>query len=139
MNSTPFKKSLSILTLGIMGLAAGSAQAGWGDDHGYHHGPNPQMSRMFGEKINQRQEQQMERIQAGFRNGKLTQREYRELVQEQRHIREMERHFRADDGRIDLREYQKLDRALDIASRNIMEEKQDRQARGGYAYHPWYN
>jgi hypothetical protein len=47
----------------------------------------------------------------------------------------MEQHFRAD-GFIDPREFQRLDRALDIASQNIRAEKHDRQAR--VAYNPWF-
>jgi len=72
----------------------------------------------------------MERIQAGLRNGALTRNEYRTLMQEQAAIRDMERRFRAD-GRIDAREYQRLDHALDVASRNIRHERHDRQARYG--------
>jgi hypothetical protein len=52
-------------------------------------------------------------------------------MQEQHEIRAMEHHFAAD-GLIDAREFQRLDRALDIASRNIKLEKHDRQDR--YAY-----
>lgn len=139
MKSTSFKTTLSILTLGVMGLAAGGAQAGWGDDRGFNHGPAFQQSRMFSQQINERQERQMERIQAGFRGGKLTMPEFRELMREQNEIRDMERHFSAD-GRIDAREYARLDRALDIASSNIKDENQDRQTRYGYNDNrPWHN
>ncbi|MBN8759993.1 MAG: hypothetical protein BGO61_06890 [Thiobacillus sp. 65-69] len=122
MNSTLFKKTLSILAFGMLGLTAASAQAAWGN------GPSAQ--RGFSQDINQRQAQQMERIQAGLRNGALTRNEYRTLMQEQAAIRDMERRFRAD-GRIDAREYQRLDHALDVASRNIRHERHDRQARYG--------
>lgn len=145
MKSTTFKHTLSILTLGLMGLAAGGAQAGWGYDHdagynaSYRHAPN------FSEQINARQDRQMQRIQAGFRNGMLTRFETRELMRQQAGIRDMERHFRSDDGRIDAREFQRLDHALDMAARNIRDEKTDRQARNGYGdtyahdHRPWYN
>jgi uncharacterized membrane protein YebE (DUF533 family) len=76
----------------------------------------------------------MERIQAGMHSGNLTRFEFRELMHEQREIRAMDHYFRAD-GVIDAREFQRLDRALDIASHNIKQEKHDRQAR--YAYTPW--
>ncbi|KAB2319778.1 hypothetical protein F8A86_07055 [Betaproteobacteria bacterium SCN1] len=122
MNSTLFKKTLSILAFGMLGLTAAGAQAAWGN------GPSAQ--RGFSQDINQRQAQQMERIQAGLRNGALTRNEYRTLMQEQAAIRDMERRFRAD-GRIDAREYQRLDHALDVASRNIRHERHDRQARYG--------
>jgi len=122
MKSTTFKKTFSILALGILGFAASGAHAGWGG------GPFPQ--RGFGQEIDQRQAQQMERIQAGLRSGALTQREYHALMREQDAIRDMERRFRAD-GRIDAREYQRLDHALDVASRNSRHERQYRQARYG--------
>jgi hypothetical protein len=143
MKSTAFKTPLSLLTLGVMTLAAGGAQAGWGYDrefdHGFDRGHAFNQSRMFSQQIDERQERQMERIQAGFHNGKLTRPEFRELMREQREIRHMERTFSAD-GRIDAREFARLDRALDEASRNIKDEKHDRQTRYGYNdYRPWHN
>lgn len=131
MKSTAFKTTLSLLTLGVMTLAAGGAQAGWGYDRGFDNGPAFKQSRMFSQQVNERQARQMERIQAGSRGGKLTKPEFRELMREQDGIRDMERHYSAD-GRIDAREYARLVRALDIASSNIRDENQDRQTRYGY-------
>ena len=122
MNRTTFKKAFSILALGILGFAASGAHAGWGG------GPYPQ--RGFGQQIAPRQAQQMAHIRAGLRSGALTPREYHALMREQDAIRNMERRFRAD-GRIDAREYRRLAHALDVASRNIRHERQDRQARYG--------
>jgi hypothetical protein len=141
MKSTTFKHTLSVLALGLMGLAAGGVQAGWDHDHDhdYRHGQDFQQSQSFGQAINARQDKQMQRIQAGFRNGALTQYEYRELMGQQANIREMERRFRFDNGRIDAWEFKRLDRALDAAGHNIRDEKTDRQARNSYNYHPWYN
>jgi uncharacterized membrane protein YebE (DUF533 family) len=134
MKST-LKKSLGVLAIGTLGLAATGAQADWDRGHGYQHdGHIFRQSQMFGEQINARQDRQMERIQAGMHSGNLTRFEFRELMHEQREIRAMEHYFRAD-GVIDAREFQRLDRALDIASHNIKQEKHDRQAR--YAYTPW--
>lgn len=144
MTSTSMKKTLAALALGCLGLIATGAQADWkhGGD-GYGHGdPNShgthgrhayQQSRMFSRQIDVRQDRQRERIQAGMRAGILTRAEFRALMQEQHRIRAMEQHFRAD-GRIDAREYQRLDHALDVAGRNIMAERHDRQAR--YAARP---
>ena len=73
----------------------------------------------------------MARIEAGMRRGDLTRAEYRRLIQEQREIRATERRFRAD-GRIDAREFHRLERALDVASRHIRDERHDRQARNAY-------
>jgi hypothetical protein len=139
MKSTTFKHTLSILTLGLMGLAAGGAQAGWDHDRDHRHGPAFKQSQNFSQEVNARQEKQMQRIQAGFRSGALTQPEYRELMNQQANIREMERRFRMDDGKIDAREYQRLDHALDMAARNIRDEKTDRQARNNHSPRPWYN
>jgi uncharacterized membrane protein YebE (DUF533 family) len=134
MKST-LKKSLGVLAIGTLGLAATGAQADWDRGHGYQHdGHIFRQSQMFGEQINARQDRQMERIQAGMHSGNLTRFEFRELMHEQREIRAMEHYFRAD-GVIDAREFQRLDRALDIASHNIKQEKHDRQAR--YSYTPW--
>lgn len=136
MKST-LKKTLGVLAISALGLVATGAQADWDRGYGYQHdGHTFRQSQMFGERINARQDQQMERIQAGMHSGNLTRFEFRDLMREQQEIRAMERHFRAD-GVIDAHEFQRLDRALDIASRNIKLEKHDRQAR--YAYSPWNN
>jgi hypothetical protein len=128
MKSTLIKKTLGLLALG---LVATGAQASWDrhDDAYVRH--TAQQSRQFSQQIDARQDRQMERIEAGMKAGRLTRREYRDLVQEQREIRAMKRHFRAD-GVIDVREFRRLDRALDIANRNIRDEKHDRQARNAY-------
>ena len=140
MKSKLNKTLIAMLTFGALGLTASGAQAGW-DHHGYRPGHAFQaykQSQLFEQQINARQSRQMERIQAGMRQGELTRFEFRRLMQEQHEIRAMEHHF-ASDGLIDAREFQRLDRALDIASRNIKLEKHDRQDR--YAGHraPWHN
>ena len=129
MKSNLMKKTLGVLALGSLGLMATGAQAGW-DRH--DHGGNAY------QQISARQDRQMERIQAGMRAGSLTRPEFRNLMQEQDEIRAMERHFQAD-GMIDAREFQRLDRALDIADRNIKAEKHDRQTRHAYDHKPWFN
>lgn len=128
MKSALTKKTLGVLALG---LAATGAQAGWDrherayDRHAY------QQSQRFSQTIDARQERQMERIMDGMHQGRLTRDEFRSLKLEQRDIRAMEQHFRTD-GMIDAREFQRLDRALDVAARNIQAEKHDRQARSPY-------
>jgi len=140
MKSKLNKTFIALLTFGALGLAASSAQAGW-NHHGYGPGHAFQaykQSQLFGQEINARQNRQMERIHAGMRQGELTRFEFRRLMQEQHEIRAMEHHFAAD-GLIDAREFQRLDRALDIASRNVKEEKHDRQDRHAYSRAPWHN
>ena len=135
MKSTLMKSTLGMLALG---LAAAGAQASW-ERGGYgHHEAYPQQSRAYSQQINVRQDRQAERIQAARRAGQLTRFEFRELMQEQHKIRTMEQHFRAD-GRIDAREFQRLDRALDIANQNIRTETHDRQARSAYDRHSRFN
>ena len=141
MKSNLMKKTLGVLALASLGLMTTGAQADWdrgGPGYGYGHtghgGQAYQQSLMFGQQIDARQNRQMERIQAGMRSGSLTRHEFRDLMHEQREIRAMEHHFRAD-GFIDAREFQRLDRALDIASQNIRAEKHDRQER--YADNPY--
>ena len=79
-------------------------------------------------QIDARQDRQHDRIEQGIRSGELTRREARELLREQREIAALEARFRAD-GRLSPWEYRILDRELDDASRNIRQEKHDRQAR----------
>lgn len=135
MKSNLMKKNLGVLALSILGLMATAAQAGW-DRDGYDHAY--QQSQMFSQQIDARQDRQMERIQAGKREGNLRRAEFRELMHEQREISSMERYF-SEDGVIDAREFKRLDHALDIASRNIRAEKQDRQVRSAYGHSSRFN
>jgi uncharacterized protein HemX len=141
------KSNLMKATLGAWALAAGlglattSVQADWGQQqrtYSNHGNRYDQQSRHFQRQINVRQGQQMGRIQAGMRSGKLTRMEFRELMHEQHNIRAMEQHFRAD-GFINAREFHRLDQALDRASRNIREERHDRQVRYAYGHAPRFN
>jgi hypothetical protein len=134
MNNTSMKKALGMLALCSLGLMASGAQADWNrQSHGGH---AYQQSRAFSQQIDARQARQMERIHAGKRAGDLTRGEFRELMHQQHTIHAMERRFRAD-GMIDAREFQRLDRALDVASRSIKTEKNDRQARYAYGHTPY--
>jgi hypothetical protein len=116
-------------------LATPVAQADWnprGPDR--HDGWQGQR---YAQQIDVRQDRQRERIQTAMHEGQLTRREFRALMAEQREIRAMERHFLADDGRLDPGEFRRLDRALDRAQRNIREEKHDGQTRFAVA-NPWH-
>jgi hypothetical protein len=128
MKSALMKKTLALLALGL--ITTGT-QASWDrNDQGYDRRAY-QQSQRFSQQIDARQDQQRERIMAGKHAGRLTRAEFRRLQQEQREIRAMEQRFRAD-GLIDAREFLRLDRALNVASRNIRAEKHDRQARNAY-------
>lgn len=136
MKSTLMKTTFGMLALGLMTTGA---QADW-ERGGYGH-PQAyllQQSRAFSQQVDVRQDRQAARIQAAMQAGHLSRFEFRELMQEQHQIRAMEQHFRAD-GRIEAREFQRLDRALDSASRNIRTETHDRQARSSYDRHSRFN
>ncbi len=137
MKSILLTKTFGVLALGILGLGATGAQAAWGHDS-RHHQQVYQQSWAYGQQVNARQDRQAQRIRAGKRAGQLTRFEFRELMQQQRNIRAMEQHFRAD-GRIDAREFKRLDRALDVAHRRIRTEKHDRAARQAYGQMQRFN
>jgi uncharacterized membrane protein YebE (DUF533 family) len=139
MKSNLMKKTFGILTLGTLGLMATGAQADWErGDHRHGHNPAVQQSYVYSQQVNARQDRQMERIQIGRRQGHLTHGEFNALMQKQYAIRAMEQHFRSD-GVIDTHEFQRLNRALDIASHTILVENHDRQAGSAYGYHPRFN
>jgi len=134
MKSTLIKTTLGMLALGLM---ASGAQADWGRG-GPADNPAFQQSQAHGQQIDARQDRQVARIQAAKRAGRLSRSEFRELMHEQRRIRAMERYFLAD-GFINAREYQRLERALDFASRTIRAETHDRQAHSAYGRHSRFN
>jgi hypothetical protein len=128
MKTTFFKQTLGVLALGTLALATSVAHADWDRGHGERHGPGNWDGYYFGQQVNERQANQMTRIQTGMRQGLLTRAEYHALMHEQERIRDMERHFRAD-GYLDRFEFERLQRVLDVASRNIRLENRDRQVR----------
>jgi len=83
-----------------------------------------------GDRIDARQARQSNRIRSGVASGDLTRRETMALRSEQRGIRRMERHARAD-GVVTPRESRRLDRAQNRASRHINQQRHDRQQRAG--------
>lgn len=135
MTRTLMKTALSALALGLL---ATSAHASFYDRGGRGHAQAAKQSQAYSQQVNVRQARQTQRIEAAKRAGLLSRFEFRALMNEQQHIRDMERKFRAD-GIIDAREFQRLDRALDIAARNIRMETLARNTRHGYDHAPRYN
>lgn len=129
------KTALSVLALGLL---ATSAHADFFDRDGRGHPQVAQQSHAYIQQVNARQAQQMRRIEAAWRAGLLNRYEFRTLKNEQQQIRSMERKFRAD-GIMNAREFQRLDRALNIAHRNIRMETLARNTRHGYGHAPRYN
>jgi hypothetical protein len=78
--------------------------------------------------LDRRQQRQHARIVQGVRSGELTPYELRQVRQEQREIRYMERRYLAD-GHLSPREWHRLDQKLDAASRNIWRQKHDNSSR----------
>lgn len=134
-------KTKTILkTLGLAATMAASAGAfanGWHDDgprFGFA-GPHPAFkeSLQMIKDVNDRQDRQLERILARFYEGRLTPAEFRKLMDEQADIRKMERSFMAD-GFLNRYEFNRLDEALNAASRNIFREAHDANGKPGYGY-----
>lgn len=135
-------KTLGIVVLSTLGLATGSAQADgrfcqspgqnpylaytqpapvWG----WHFG---QGSERWNDRIDLRQERQLNLIHHGIYTGRLTPREAQRLMAEQRDIERMQRQFMAD-GHLSPQERWRLDSALHEARSNIREDLRDRQYR----------
>ena len=103
------------LTLALAGLAAQAhAQGGWQDAQS--------------DRVDARQDLQADRIRQGVASGELTRPETARLVEQQRHIRRLERRTEAD-GQVTAREAARVEAAQDRASRRIYHAKHDRQAR----------
>lgn len=94
----------------------------WHDSRHHHDGFGPVSG------IDRRQHLQQRRIVQGIRSGELTPFEARQLRQEQREIRHMERRYLAD-GRLSPAEWRRIDHELDQANRNIWRQKHDYQTR----------
>jgi len=87
-------------------------------------------------EINERQDRQHDRILNGYYEKRINPIEFRMLMGEQNEIRHLERAFLAD-GFLTRIEYQKLDGALDHASRSIFREGHDAQGYPGGSNHSY--
>ena len=79
-------------------------------------------------RVDQREQNQRERIQQGVRSGELTKPEARRLRTEQKDIRRDERAAKSD-GRVTAGERKQLHREQNTASRDIHRQKHDAQKR----------
>lgn len=137
-------KTLGLLVLSILGLAAGAAKAeGRGcqtpvqNPYLVHVQPQPaplwgwhsgQGGERWNDHIDLHQNRQASLIRYGVHTGQLTPREALRLMAEQREIDRLQRQFTAD-GHISAQERRRLELALHEARRNIREELHDRQYR----------
>ncbi|MBL7857845.1 MAG: hypothetical protein JNM57_09160 [Cyclobacteriaceae bacterium] len=79
-------------------------------------------------RVDQRQENQKQRIKQGVTSGELTRRETAHAARDQRHIRRAERRAKAD-GTVTPHESARLHRKQNKASRQLHRNKNDRQER----------
>lgn len=104
--------SLVLLVAGVLGVAGLSqAEAGTRDP-----------------RVNQRQQNQHQRIKQGVRSGELTRRETGALAREQRDVRQLERAYKSD-GELTRAERVDLHQEQNQASRHIYNQKHDAQDR----------
>lgn len=138
MKTKMILKTLGLAT--VMAVSTGAFADGWNDDGprfgfpGYNNGPAFMQNLGLIQNVNDRQDQQLERILARFYEGRLTQPEFRKLMEEQTDIRSMERSFMAD-GFLSRHEFQKLDYALDTARKNIFRETHGGHGRPSQGYY----
>jgi len=78
--------------------------------------------------VNARQVNQRERIQQGIRSGELTRGEVRQIGAEQRAIRQEERQYKSD-GVLTKAERKDLQQDLNVASKDIYNQKHDAERR----------
>lgn len=126
------KTKKPIQTLGLAAVMAMSAGAFGNDEYRPDFNDAPAFSNhpVFREslhlmdRVNDRQDRQMDRILNGFYEGRINPAEFRRLMNGQREINRMERAFLSD-GLLTRFEYRRLNGALDTASRDISREARD--------------
>ncbi len=139
MNHIRIVKNLAIAAISSLTLMAGASQAsewghfqrayapGYSDRSSFEHDLGDRDARRHHDSessIDLRQQRQMEKIMQGLRTGSLSRREARNLMQEQREIEQLQRHYLAD-RHLSRSEWLDLDRRLDLAARDIRAEKRD--------------
>jgi hypothetical protein len=151
MKNTILKSTLGLIALTTLGLTAPGAQAdGWRNDDDRDFGYSQQEERRqdnpmhslregfrFSRMVNDRQDQQMDRILAGVQTDRLNTNEFIQLMQEQKTIRAMERSFMVDRF-MNEAEFQKLNQVLDVADGNIrMANRNSDRRYYSYSQRPW--
>jgi hypothetical protein len=79
-------------------------------------------------RINQRQENQTDRVKQGVRSGQLTKEEVKDLGEERRDIRKEEQEYKSD-GEFTKEERKDIHQDLNAASKDIYQEKHDDETR----------
>ena len=86
----------------------------------------PAPSDKAGARIDQRQSNQQQRIDAGVKSGELNQKEAARLQKGQANVQRLEDKARAD-GKITKKEATRIEHAQDVQSKKIYREKHDKQ------------
>ncbi len=143
MKNDRILKTLAIAAVAALSLTSGISQAeGWGryerayapniSDHSRfdHRDPDIRWSdnRRASFDIDERQQNQMERIMRGLRDGRLSRIEADKLMYQQRNIEHLQRQYLSD-RHLSRNEWIDLDRRLDQAAHDIRAEKHDRNWR----------
>jgi hypothetical protein len=140
-----FARNLGIATLTALALLAGNSQAndrfphrdGFMNQNGFMHasvpnhygfGPGFRSQRDAVDHLEDRQRQQTSRIHAGMANNRISGKEARSLLKEQREIDNAMRRYLSD-RRLGPREWIELNRMLDRAEHNIRVASHDRRWR----------
>jgi hypothetical protein len=113
--STFTRSTLSVAAVAVLALAGVAAQA--------HEQPATAADTP---RIDARQARQQARIADGLADGSLTRHEAHRLQHQQRHIRQAERHAKAD-GVVSAQERRHITSMQDRASRSIQRQKHDPQ------------
>jgi hypothetical protein len=143
MKFTTTLKTLTMLGLTSLTLATSSSQAdsgyiyfgGYPNANPWLNGPAYQQARYHAAikerlaQLDQRQDNQLQRILGGMEDGRLNMREAVSLIREHVAISALERNYLAD-GRLGPNELRDLEQRLEEANRHIMFEQNDREHRG---------
>lgn len=136
---------ITVLISGAIALCVLAGQAASADPHARNHGINQRQENQQervrqGVKsaavtgttrdplVNARQQNQKDRIVQGAASGELTRTEAKKLVQERRDIKQLEQTYKSD-GTLTTPERKDLHQQLDQAGKEIREEKHDPQQR----------
>lgn len=149
MKSKLIAKTLGVLALATMGLTAPAHANDWQDDNDRDYGYSEQQGSRgdfmqqlregfrFSQIVNDRQDQQLDRIMADVETNRVGKAKFISLMQEQKNIRAMERGY-MNDRFMNEAEFQRLSRALDVAQRNIQLASRN-HPQYSYSPRPWTN